>query len=155
KEATILAVVTGIKQNYLLNIDFLATRNVGFKSRIQFSDYKKEENFTRGFVLAQDVNFSIWRLKISSRVALFDTEDYDNRQYVYERDVLYSFSIPAYYGRGIRNYIMVQYTASKSLSFWARYARTQYKDKDTIGSGLEEIHGNQKTDVKFQIRYRF
>src|SRR5690606_13273833 len=77
KEANIVAVVTGIKQNYLLNIDFLAARNVGFKSRIQFSDYKKEENFTSGFVLAQDVNFSIGRLKISSRVALFDTDDYD------------------------------------------------------------------------------
>ncbi len=154
-EANIIPIVMGIKQNYLFNIDFLASRNLGFKSRLQFSNYKKDASFTRGFVLAQDVNISFWRLKFSSRVALFDTEDYDNRQYVYERDVLYSFSIPAYYGRGIRNYIMVQYNASKSLSFWARYARTHYKDKDTIGSGLEEIDGNQKTDVKFQIRYRF
>lgn len=155
EDVNIVNVVEGVRQNYLINLDFVATAALGFKSRLQFSDYKKESNYTTGFVLAQDVNFSIWRLKITSRVALFDTEDYNNRQYVYERDVLYSFSIPAYYGRGIRSYIMVQYNASKSFSFWIRYARTHYKDKETIGSGLEEIDGNQKTDLKFQVRYKF
>lgn len=155
EDANIVDVVTGIKQNYLANIDFLATRSIGFKSRLQFSTYKKEGVFTKGFVLAQDVNFAFWKLKFSSRIALFDTDNYDNRQYVYERDVLHSFSIPAYYGRGIRTYMMVQYNISRSLNLWLRYARTHYKDKETIGSGLEEIDGNQKTDVKFQVRYKF
>lgn len=154
-ETTILKVVPGIKQNYLLNMDFTVSNNLSIKSRIQFSNYDKENAYTKGLVLVQDVNFSYWRFRASTRVALFDTEDYNNRQYVYERDVLYSFSIPAYYGRGIRQYIVLQYNILKSFTLWVRYARTQYKDKDVIGSGLEEIRGNKKTDVKVQLRYKF
>lgn len=154
-ETPILKVVPGIKQNYLLNMDFTISNKVSIKSRIQFSNYDKEDEYTRGFVLVQDVNFSVRKFRVSTRVALFDTEDYNNRQYVYERDVLYSFSIPAYYGKGMRQYILLQYNISKNLTAWVRYARTQYKDKDIIGSGLEEISGNKKTDVKVQLRYKF
>lgn len=154
-ETAILRVVPGVKQNYLFNMDFTVSNNLSLKSRIQFSNYHKENVYTTGFVLVQDVNFSIWKFSASTRVALFDTEDYNNRQYVYERDVLGAFSIPAYYGRGIRQYIVLQYNVFKNLTLWVRYARTQYKDKDVIGSGLEEISGNKKTDVKVQLRYKF
>ena len=154
-DANIRNVVTGIKQNYLVNMDFTASDNVSIRSRVQFSNYQKGEEYTTGFVLVQDVNFSFWKLRASTRIAIFDTEDYDNRQYVYERDVLYAFSIPAYYGRGIRNYVLLQYNVMKNLSLWIRYARTQYKDKEKISSGLEEIDGDKKTDIKVQLRYKF
>ena len=37
-------------------------------------------------------------------LALFDTDDFDNRQYIYEKDVLWAFSIPAY----VCNYVFLR-----------------------------------------------
>jgi hypothetical protein len=97
----------------------------------------------------------IGRLKVSTRFALFDTDNYDNRQYVYEKDVLYAFSIPAYFDRGTRNYILFQYQANKKLDLWMRYARTALRNEKTISSGLEEINQPHKSEVKMQVRYKF
>jgi len=40
----------------------------------------------------------------SVRISAFYTNSWDSRLYLYERDVLYGFSIPALYGKGIRSY---------------------------------------------------
>ena len=95
------------------------------------------------------------RLRLSARYALFDTDDYDTRQYVFEQDVLYAFSVPALYGRGTRAYLLAQIQATRHLTLWLRYADTHYRHQNTIGSGLDEIQGNARNEVKAQMRYRF
>ena len=100
------------------------------------------------------MNFEIGRFTFSTRYALFDTDDYDNRQYVYERDVWLAFSFPAYYGVGVRSYAMVHYKVNQKIDLWVRWARTSYTDRDTIGSGGETIYGNTKNDLKFQARIK-
>ena len=87
-------------------------------------------------------------------MALFDTEGNENRQYAYERDVLYAFSIPAYSGRGIRNYLLVQYRMSRKVDIWARIARSTFYDRNEIGTGLETIEDDRRTEVKLQLRYK-
>jgi hypothetical protein len=52
---------------------------------------------------------------LTGRYAIFDTEDYDNRQYVYERDVWLTYSLPAYEGRGVRNYIVAEYSFHEEI----------------------------------------
>lgn len=148
-------IAEGVKQSLSFNMDVAPHASLDFKTRIQFSHYALDNNYTRGFIIAQDLNFSFWKLRMSARTALFDTDDYDNRQYIYEKDVLYGYSIPAYYRRGVRNYIVVQYNVLRNLSFWAKISRTQYVNQDSIGSGLEMIEGNAKTDIKYQVRYKF
>ena len=101
----------------------------------------------------QDLNFSFWKMKVSTRAAIFDT-DYENRQYAYEKNVLYAFSIPAYNGVGSRSYILLQYNATRKLTFWARYARFNYRDTDTVGSGLTEISANTRSTVNIMARIK-
>jgi hypothetical protein len=144
----------GAKKNFWFNADYMATQNLSFKTRVQLSSYSLNNTHTRGAAIIQDVNFDIGRFTFSTRYALFDTDDYDNRQYVYEKDVWLAFSFPAYYGVGIRSYAMVQYKASQKISLWIRWARTNYTDRDTIGSGGETIYGNTKNDLKFQVRIK-
>jgi hypothetical protein len=74
---------------------------------------------------------------------------------MYESNVWMAFSLPAYYGVGVKNYILIQYKLNKSLSLWMRYARTRYTDRDIIGSGLDAIAGNVRNDLKFQALVRF
>ena len=87
--------------------------------------------------------------------SVFETDSYNSRMYAYESDVLYGFSIPVFYNRGIRYYINTSYDVNKKLGFWIKWAQTVYSDKNLIGSGLDEIKGNKKSEVKLQILYKF
>jgi len=146
---------TRIKRNYIFNIDYRLNTQFSMKSRVQTSTFNEAGTFTNGYAIVQDVNFEIGKLKISTRMALFETEDYDNRQYMYERDVLYAFSIPAYNGRGMRNYVLLRYQVNSALDVWLRYAKYSYRDRDEVGSGLDESQGAERTEVKWMMRVKF
>jgi len=105
--------------------------------------------------LIQDINFDFGRFRLSTRYSIFDTDNFENRQYVYEKDVLYAFSIPAYQYTGSRSYALLQYKFSKKLQIWARYAQFKYIDRFTVGTGNEEIEGDTKSEVKVQMMVRF
>ncbi|WP_291727199.1 hypothetical protein [Bernardetia sp.] len=143
------------RRNYQLNCDYKAEEIVSLRARVQFSSYEHVTNPTQGYVIVQDVNLDFGKVRFSTRFALFDTDDYENRQYVYEKDVLYYFFIPAYYGRGFRNFYMVQLKAGKKIDIWAKWAYTKYRDQETIGSGLEQINGDLRNDIRIQMRLKF
>ena len=143
------------KKNYIINLDYAIGRTFSFKSRVQGSSYTEANETTHGLAILQDVNVSFWKMKLSTRFALFDTDDYNNRQYIYEKDVLYAFSIPAYSGIGTRTYLLAQYNVSRSLTLWARYSLFDYTDRDTVGSGLNKIQNDKRADFKFMLRYKF
>ena len=124
------------------------------KSRLQWSDVDFAEEHGKGFIVAQDVNYKNARYALSARFALFDTDDYDSRQYIYERDLLYVYSIPSFYDKGIRYYLVGKYVVSSSISFWLKFSQTKYSARESIGSGLEEIEGDTKSNIGFQIRVR-
>ena len=145
----------GTKQNYWINCDYSANARLSFRSRAQFSSYSIQGKTTYGNVLLQDVTYEIGRFSITGRYALFDTDDYDNRLYAYERDAWLAFTFPAYYGKGIRQYLMIQYRLNKRTDFWLRWGQTRYSNTGTIGSGGETISGDTRNDVKFQARIRF
>lgn len=149
-------VVDARRRNYVFNLDYTALKWLGFRTRVQFSDYRQQNGpLTRGFVLVQDINLEWRKWRLSTRFALFDTDDYNNRQYVYEKDVLYSFSIPAYDNRGIRNYFLLQYQINRKIDVWLRWASTSLRHTDGFSSGLEQISQPHRSDVKVQIRYSF
>ncbi|MBX2894686.1 MAG: helix-hairpin-helix domain-containing protein [Cyclobacteriaceae bacterium] len=152
-ETNLYYTANGIKRNYWLNADYQATPSLSLRTRAQFSSYDFATH-THGMVLLQDVNFQRKRLTISGRYALFETDNYDNRLYVFEKDVWLAFAFPAYYGVGIRSYILVQYQVTPAVTLWLRWARTTYSNTDTIGSGSETIQGNTRNDLKFQARFR-
>jgi hypothetical protein len=69
--------------------------------------------------------------------------------------VLYSFSIPVFYDKGYRYYVNFNYDINKKLTVWARLAQTVYPERESVGSGLDEISKNHRTEVKLQALYRF
>lgn len=144
----------GTKRNYWINVDYKVAPHITLKTRAQFSTYSIGGNSSDGMILLQDITWNSGKISISGRYALFDTDDYDNRLYVYEKDVWMAFSFPAYYGIGVRNYLLIQYSISKNSDIWLRWAHVRLTDRDTIGSGSETIEGNIRNDVKFQVRIR-
>lgn len=146
---------TIIKRNVMVNAEFKLQRSLTFRSRVQGSTFINDGYVTYGFAIIQDLNVDFGKLAISTRYALFDTDDYDNRQYVYEKNVLYTFAIPAYYGKGHRVYVLAQYAFTKKIDAWVRIANTTLVNAKTTGSGLEETDSPSKTDLTVQLRYKF
>ncbi len=146
------------KQNFRLHFSHRLLRNLSIKNRVEWSAFSNGVDETKyGFMMYQDVayNFQKIPLNVSARYAIFDTDSYDARFFAYESDVLYAFSIPAYYYKGSRWYLLLKYKISNSIDVWLRFAQTWYADRDVISSGLDEIQGNAKTEIKAQIRLKF
>jgi hypothetical protein len=145
------------KSNYRIHGRYAISPSFTLGSRIEVVEYLKDNEIQTGFLLYQDITYNPentpWR--ITCRYALFDTQSYDDRLYAYEHDVLYAYSIPAFYYKGSRAYVLLKYTVSRNIDLWIRYAQTFYSNRQTIGSGLDEIQGKLKSELKTQIRIRF
>jgi hypothetical protein len=110
-----------------------------------------------GYLISQNLSLKLPKnhLAINFLYALFDTYSYNERIYVYENDLLYGYSVPAYYGKGIRCMILLSWSPSRLFEIWARYGQTWYSDRTIIGSGLDAIHGSTKSEVEIQVRLKF
>ena len=144
-----------IRVRYHLNYSPLS--RVELKSRIELTTYKSRTKNEFGTLLYQDIKLSTlkYTLDWSARIAFFDTPSFSTAIYGYESDVLYFFSVPAYYGRGSRYYLMASYDISKSIKIWLRYSRWIYTDTKTISSGNSEIPGDTKSEIRVQLRWIF
>lgn len=128
------------------------------KTRAELSLFEKElDNRSEGYMIFQDMSWKGLRnkLNLNVRASYFNTRDYDSRIYSYESDVLYASSFPMYYDKGIRTYLNARYRLFKSTDIWFRYALTQYFNRENVGSGLDLIEGNKKTDIKLQVRWQW
>jgi hypothetical protein len=152
------------KQSFRLDWNWQVNKAFNFHQRAEMSDYQKGNqalksgmNNEYGFLILQDADYKPARGLLSGnvRLAYFNTPSYDSRIYAYEDNVLYGASSGAYNGKGIRAYLNIRYRLIKSMDIWARYAVYLYQDVETIGSGLDEISGNSKSDVRIQWRYQF
>ncbi len=149
-------IVNQKRTNWLFNIDYKAEKLLSLKTRVQFTSFKQDGGtLETGIMMLQDVNFDFKKFKVGVRFSIFDSQDFNTRLYVFERNVLYAFSMPLYQGIGTRSYIIMQYKISKHWDVWAKIAGFQYRKVDAISSGINEIEGNTKTDVTLQAKYSF
>lgn len=141
------------KSNGMLSLEYHLSDNLFLKSRILASSVNFNSEITHGFMILQDIQYGQERWKITARGALFDTDNYDNRQYAFENNVLWTFSIPAFSGQGMRYYFLGQYKFNSQITAYIRFARTSYTDREQISSGLQTINSSHQTESTFLIRY--
>ena len=146
------------KQNYRIEISYSINDRFSLRNRVEMVRYQKGgSKYELGFLNYQDIIYKPLSSKISGniRFGIFDTESFNSRIYAYENDVLYSYSVPAYQGKGIRFYFNARYTLIRDFDLWLRYSLTSYYDQNTVGSGDDQINGNKRSDIRLQIRYQF
>ena len=151
-------IVATQQTNYRYHVSYSISSSVKLINRVDIASYNiGENNPEKGYLIYQDIIYKALSspLSFSFRYALFDTDTYNSRIYAYEKDALYSFSIPAFYYRGSRTYFTLRYTIKRNIDIWVRYAQTFYNNRNVIGSGLDEIQGNTRSEVKAQIRFKF
>ena len=109
----------------------------------------------RGIMLSQQVVYQQGWLQLSAMGAYFNTDSYQSRIYVYERQLPGNFSFPTYYGEGLRLACTARFDLSSHLRLHARLGYTNYFDRSTIGTGLQQISASHLTDIDLQLRWRF
>lgn len=109
-----------------------------------------------GLLLFHDVAVKVekWDFAVKARVAFFQTGSYDERLYAYEGDLLYTFTVNSYYGKGVRYYLMVSYGYA-FFDIQLRFSQTYYDDRTTISSGPSQIDGRTKSELKAQVIFHF
>lgn len=145
------------RKNLRLHLKHRIHPNLELRNRLEFSHITTADaSVSRGMLIYQDIIFrSIRRpLSFTARVSYFDTDGYLARIYAYENDILYSFSIPAYFNQGIRYYLNLRYRIN-NLTLEARIEQTRYRNLEVISSGNEQIDGNTRSRIKLQCRYIF
>ena len=109
----------------------------------------------QGLMLSQHATWQWHWLTADVHIGWFRTDNYDARLYQYERSLQYDFSFPAYYGHGLRHSLMLNANVGRGLTAVIKYGTTNYFDRSTIGSGLQQINSSSMTDLLLQLRYKF
>ena len=147
------------RQNWRTNISYNVSKEVSLRSRVEmiWFDATVKERAQQGYLTYFEAKYKPFGKPVSfnGRIQYFETDGFDSRMYAYESDVLYSFSIPQFIGKGMRYYFNVNYDISKKMTTWFRWAQTVYNNQDVLGSGLDEINSDRRTEVKFQVLYNF
>jgi hypothetical protein len=146
------------RQNWRTQVSYKVSPEVTLRARAEavWYDWKGMEP-EQGFLVFADFFYKplMKPLSLNLRLQYFETDGYNSRLYAFENDVLYSFSIPPFSGKGTRWYTNINYDLTRRISFWFRLARSFYPEESTVGSGLDEIPANHKTDYRAQVRFLF
>lgn len=156
-DGTITEIEDVLQRNYRFNLSFKVSESIKLKSRVEYVTINRPSNQNEdGIIIVQDLiyNPKSFPVDISLRYALFDTDSYDTRIYTYENNATYVFSVPSYYYRGSRAYVLLRYSFLRRFDFWVRYGVSILANRESLGSGAEEIIGNTKSDLTVQLRIK-
>ncbi len=116
------------------------------RSRIDYKmSFPKESS---GTLLLQDIVCRFRRVPVSFwfRFCVFNTADWDSRLYTYENDLLYSFSIPALYGKGSRSYLMIKWEIREFAVLRIKYGITSKTE------GPEKVTSSEELKIQLIVR---
>jgi hypothetical protein len=143
-------------QSIRFNASYNASSIISMHNRLDVKLYDLQfQKQAIGVVLLQDVSYNPAKkpYDFTGRLALFNAPNFNTRIYSIEQDVPGSFSVPMLYGKGFHGFIMMRYRINRKMECWARIGEAFYPESQTIGSGLDLINSNHKTDWKLQIRF--
>ena len=147
-----------IQQKWRYQLNYSPTDEWQLKTTLDYVNNRyRNEKASQGISVAQSFSFPFNRLplKIDGNIAWFCTDDYSSRISFYEKGLLYMFSVPSFYGRGRRISLLGRYQLDEHWVFQVKYGLTRYSDRETIGTSLEQINGNVKSDLYLQMRVKF
>jgi hypothetical protein len=157
------SIVYALKKQFRMQLEHRPTRQLENRSRIEllwFKDsLKSNPNLGYLFYVETSYRFSAGG-SFGGRLQFFETEGYGSRIYVYENDLLYGYSVPAFYEKGIRCY----FTMNKNFSFhgkvkpfqklqcWLKYGRTLKMPLPERSIGPEI--GLNRVSSEFRLQFR-
>ena len=148
---------TAQRSSFRANLEYWVNKNVRLRTRGELVRSRQAgEELELGYLLYQDLRLRINdTFSLDTRLSMFDTESFATRVYQFENDLLYVFSSQAFFDQGQRMYVLLNYEPFDFLELWAKFGITVYEDMQVIGSGLNQIEGDQRSEIGLQARVRF
>jgi len=147
------ATLPAVRQSSIIYFEHKLSMAVTLRTRIQWGSYETNSIIQRGSLFAQDIIFKQRKYQITLRWMWYDVEDYNARQYAYEPDVPYSFSIPAYNGKAMHPFIIFKYNLFENMDLWFKAALT--KPMATAESNLTSFSSKSLYSGTWQVRWTF
>lgn len=140
--------------NWRLQINYTLNQQLVLRQRVEMLWYDRASaNSETGFLVYADFLYKSVRARVNASIRLqyFATESYNSRLYAYENDVLFSYSLPAFYDEGYRYYLTLKWTGLKKISLGLRWAQLIYPVGHIIGSTANAFDGRRKGEWKTQF----
>lgn len=94
-------------------------------------------------------------LRLTAGLTYFHTDSYSARIYAYEPGMRYSFNMRAFYYHGLRAVALATVPLADGLDVTAKIGCTKYFDRETIGTGLDQILQSHREDIQLQAHWKF
>jgi len=156
-----VALVSMNKGSFRFHFNWECSRNMSISERVETSFYRTGSTTENGFLLFSDFHFHppLKPYELSGRLLFFETDGYDSRVYAFEKDVLYSYSIPSFSGKGVNCYLNFEFKPLRWFRFslknpagivcWVRVANTFYSPGPIFFSD----NVNPKRETNFSIQF--
>lgn len=139
--------------------------NAAFTSKTQLRARiynKKVENIASnsyGYTVSQSFawNCKHWTncpFSLVGQASYFHTDDYDSRIYLIEKAILYGFGLPMLYGEGLRYSVTGTIKIGPHINVDLKWAMTNYANRASISSSLQQINSNNQQDLWLQLRLK-
>ncbi len=133
------------------------------KTQIRARIYNEKEDGVAtnsyGYAISQSFawNCKQWKscpFSLVGQASYFHTDDYDSRIYLTEKAILYGFGLPMLYGEGLRYSVTGTIKIGPHINVDLKWAMTNYANRATISSALQEINSNTQQDLWLQLRLK-
>jgi hypothetical protein len=153
------------QNNFRIQSSMQLNEKFAMSNRVEAIWYDNNGPFKeQGFLMYSQFDYKPSKILSGNlRLQYFETNGYNSRLYTYESDLLYNYSVPEFFDNGFRYYLncrlnmaaLLKMKKSYDLACWLKWSQTIYTNKQTIGSGLDLINGNKRSEIKAQIIMEF
>jgi len=139
-----------------IQIEYIISEKFTLRSRFEYAGYTFNDVHEDGFLTFQDFLYTPFRkLNLWLRCAFFNTDGYNSRIYSYENDLLYTFSIPEFHGKGQRLYLNLKWSPASRATIYLKAGYTIHDGVSSWGSGNDMTSGNSRFELRGQLYFRF
>jgi hypothetical protein len=124
-----------------------------FQARFVANTYRQGVLQEQGRLMYQELSYRQQSWTASIRYTNYLTDGYNTRIYAYEKDVLYSFNTPAYFGTGSSVYVLIKKKINATFKLWVRLAKNRIKNNLIIEEG--QAFYMSTYHVSAQIQWKF
>ncbi|MEN8229923.1 MAG: hypothetical protein ABFS38_17315 [Bacteroidota bacterium] len=146
-----------LKQSEVTRLDFRFIYDpevmVKWQSRLVVSLLSGESKPIPGYAAVQQLSIHrLQSLTCTFQFVVFNVTDWDNRIYIYEPGLYYSFNFPVCYGTGQKVTSVVSLKTGRRITLAGKASMVTYHDRRETGSGNDLIRDYKKIEVGVQLR---
>jgi hypothetical protein len=140
---------SSLKESFKMDGDFFIGKSFSMKTRFTILKIKTSGNTSELGVLSfVDFHYKPIMKPFSAafRIYSFETDGYDSRIYAYENDIMYTYSMSSFYGKGKGIYLNSSYKFNKHIRLEAKWSMILGNE-----NGNNSVNEWKKSQLKFQI----